>query len=597
MALQYRMLSSVLTALTFLLAGSASAQQKIGPSFKCTAEPVLTQPLAQILCSNSELSALELSYVIAFQALRHSLNESDRKSLTEEAGLFVDTTTSRCSIPKSGRLSVPPSGAVVACVKGSLEDARRKLLSRLSGDALQEAQLAPIEAKAIQQHLKEAGFLDQAAEIDGVFGPATRAAIVRWQRKDQWRETGYASKDFLKTVPPKQDAQLNSFPPKPSPAPQGVEGQQGNTPPQFIGPSYSCSSDAVRTSIFKQVVCRDGRLTYLELVMATTNKYWALYYQQHTDTAKLAGALISLDDYERSISSECRLEVMASIPATASDCIADKLTNIGASIGRRFEFLDNNLRNKRDFASKALADAIAQANYHSQTNNRHRLKIEQARISELEPEVNRINQERVYLSETWNELSKELIPFPQKWSEYQRKLSAYNAKQQAERERAKAAELAREQEEAEVRRRHLADTEARCQADPSCRAEKEKAAQEAAERSRREQEAEEKRRRDLGIVSVELACFSGNASLPLLACISGKLNGYIRLTDGGNSFEYPITRLGGVRVLTKELVMPWFVEARNNGSDYLTLRATITDWRGQRITKEASGYRSIFVAP
>ena len=49
--------------------GPAMAQGRVGPSFECGAN-VANQPLAQIMCASDELARLDLSYVIAYQALQ-----------------------------------------------------------------------------------------------------------------------------------------------------------------------------------------------------------------------------------------------------------------------------------------------------------------------------------------------------------------------------------------------------------------------------------------------------------------------------------------------------------------------------------------------
>ena len=52
-------------ALVITVAANANAQTKLGPSFDCGAKVATTQPLAQMICANDDLSYWELAYVIA----------------------------------------------------------------------------------------------------------------------------------------------------------------------------------------------------------------------------------------------------------------------------------------------------------------------------------------------------------------------------------------------------------------------------------------------------------------------------------------------------------------------------------------------------
>lgn len=182
---------------SLFLCSVAIAQERPAPSFDCTSASALNQPLAQIICSNVELSVLELSYVIAYQAMRHSLNDRGKKELAAAAASFVITTTASCDVPPSGRLDGPPSRRVVDCIKSRLESGRQNLIAHLRDDALMEAQLTPNEAKAIQRKLKDDWFLEGQAAVDGVFGPTTRNAILQWQRSVGQRPTGFASRSIV----------------------------------------------------------------------------------------------------------------------------------------------------------------------------------------------------------------------------------------------------------------------------------------------------------------------------------------------------------------------------------------------------------------
>jgi peptidoglycan hydrolase-like protein with peptidoglycan-binding domain len=129
-----------------------------------------------------------------------------------EADAFTQRTTAECGIPAAGYLGGrAPTAQETNCLLGHFGQERSQLLQRLSGDAMDEAQLRPEQTIAIQGMLKEKGFLAANEAIDGVFGPATRAAIGDWQRSVGQRATGFGSMAMLD--------QPQSPPQAPAPAP------------------------------------------------------------------------------------------------------------------------------------------------------------------------------------------------------------------------------------------------------------------------------------------------------------------------------------------------------------------------------------------
>jgi peptidoglycan hydrolase-like protein with peptidoglycan-binding domain len=178
-------------------AGPASAQGRVGPSFECAGAGVANQPLAQIICSSDELARLDLSYVIAHQALRQTLDDKGRTALRDDANSFVVAVVEQCELPKSGALNRTPTQREIVCIKGRYELKRQELLNRLSGPGLEEAKLEPEEALAIQRALQAKALLPATAAIDGLFGPTTRTALASWQRSVGLRETGFGSRSVL----------------------------------------------------------------------------------------------------------------------------------------------------------------------------------------------------------------------------------------------------------------------------------------------------------------------------------------------------------------------------------------------------------------
>jgi peptidoglycan hydrolase-like protein with peptidoglycan-binding domain len=177
--------------------GPALAQGRIGPSFECAGSGVANQPLAQIICSSDELARLDLSYVIAYQALRQTLDDKGRTALRDDANSFVVAVVEQCELPKSSALNRRPTQREIVCIKGRYELQRQELLNRLSGPGLEEAKLEPEEALAIQRALQAKALLPATAAIDGLFGPTTRTALASWQRSVGLHETGFGSRSAL----------------------------------------------------------------------------------------------------------------------------------------------------------------------------------------------------------------------------------------------------------------------------------------------------------------------------------------------------------------------------------------------------------------
>lgn len=195
------------------VAATPSARPVIGPSFDCGGKAAATQPLAQIICNSSELAYWELSYVIAYQALREAASPEERKLMASEANSLVLIVNERCNIQKAGTLQRFPTAQEVSCVKGRFQEMRRALIDRATGAAREEAILEPAETIAIQKALQAKSYLPPSAEIDGVLGPTTRKAIASWQRDGGIRESGFGSKWLLTLL--RSDLKLVPPPPKP----------------------------------------------------------------------------------------------------------------------------------------------------------------------------------------------------------------------------------------------------------------------------------------------------------------------------------------------------------------------------------------------
>jgi len=136
---------SSLVALTVVLAAcwmSFTAHAQTGPSFKC---PSPHDPLAQLICSSSDLSQSDLWYVQAYQALRAQLDPGEQIKLRQESVAFNQAVRAECGIgaPGSGKTASP---SAIPCVKRHHMAQRDLLAGRLTGAAAEEA-ARPLQAQ------------------------------------------------------------------------------------------------------------------------------------------------------------------------------------------------------------------------------------------------------------------------------------------------------------------------------------------------------------------------------------------------------------------------------------------------------------------
>jgi peptidoglycan hydrolase-like protein with peptidoglycan-binding domain len=184
-----------------------------GPSFDCSQG--VRQTLAVILCVDPEAAQADWDVSRAYWALY----TTDREETT-----FNQMVIQRCALPRletaqerAGRIFVQQLGRRMGpglaiptpqpvtqqharCVISEFHNRAAALRSRLTGDALAEANLSPDEHVDIQVALARKGFMlnrirDYGANADGQFGPNTRSAIKDFQRSTGAQATGFLSSD------------------------------------------------------------------------------------------------------------------------------------------------------------------------------------------------------------------------------------------------------------------------------------------------------------------------------------------------------------------------------------------------------------------
>lgn len=155
-----------------------------GPSFPC---PQPEDPLAQLVCSTPSLALLDMQFVQAYEALYQQAGASGQSSVRHldlQFDMGVRTTCgiglSQASNPSPTPPPPAPSGAS-ACVIPLYQQQITLWKGMLNGAALEEANRPIQDQVALQTRLQAMGFLPAQAQMDGVFGTGTRAAIKQWQ--------------------------------------------------------------------------------------------------------------------------------------------------------------------------------------------------------------------------------------------------------------------------------------------------------------------------------------------------------------------------------------------------------------------------------
>jgi uncharacterized protein/serine/threonine protein kinase len=165
---------------------STQPPTSIGPSYDCAKAQT---PLQTLICSDAVLSRTDLELVQPYYVLRQLVGKDGWKDLLYEAIDFQNQTAYDCKIDDAGVLPTDLL-RLKACLTAAYEAQRHVWLQKLQGPGREEAQ-RPIEQHiALQARLQALGYLPATASIDGVYGVATRAAIVAWQTTAQLPITG-----------------------------------------------------------------------------------------------------------------------------------------------------------------------------------------------------------------------------------------------------------------------------------------------------------------------------------------------------------------------------------------------------------------------
>jgi S1-C subfamily serine protease len=179
--------------------GSAAAQPApihhppIGPGRPCDGAS-LSDPHVYLICTDDRLAKDWLVMNQAGYALRHQMGDAAYLPLMRAQGAAAWTAL-RTSCP------VAAQGAgydVASCIEGHILRQRSWTLSRLDRLASEEATRDIYEHMRLQETLADLHYLQGTA--DGMFGPATRDAILSFQRDHGLVASGFMTLETAQTL-------------------------------------------------------------------------------------------------------------------------------------------------------------------------------------------------------------------------------------------------------------------------------------------------------------------------------------------------------------------------------------------------------------
>lgn len=184
-------LAGAAATVIFAVVASLGAQaQEYRPGFACP-RPDETDQLATAICADAGMAKAELILEKAYYLHREVEGPSAFIALKARAGTFDKTVRDACKIPSPGKPG-PMPGTAGACYIGQATKFAKEWAGSLYGPPYDEAVRDIDTHIALQRQLISLGLL-QGASADGVYGDATREAIISWQRARNLRATGFLS--------------------------------------------------------------------------------------------------------------------------------------------------------------------------------------------------------------------------------------------------------------------------------------------------------------------------------------------------------------------------------------------------------------------
>jgi len=187
--------------------------QRFGTSFDCSRSG---RGIPTVVCSDPDLRRADLAQMQRYYTLRHAA-QSRQQDLSVIYRSRIQSLVTACSAE-----TVISTRTEKSCVRRGLEEMRAAWLSEIQNlgntAALDESRLGLEMMISIQQSLANIGFIPMTSVIDGIFGNATRDAIIRFQTDRGIPANGFA------TPPTHQALTGASLPP-------AAQGSSGNAVP------------------------------------------------------------------------------------------------------------------------------------------------------------------------------------------------------------------------------------------------------------------------------------------------------------------------------------------------------------------------------
>jgi peptidoglycan hydrolase-like protein with peptidoglycan-binding domain len=243
-----------------------------GPSFPCTPPPL--DAVAHLACVDDTLGLADARMVQTYYALRRTVGTDGQKSLKSQFLNYAVDMRRRCGLPpvqpNKDQSGLPVPAGAAACVAVAYDSQRDAWTAKLSEPGAEEARRPPEGNRALQRALQLLGFIPANARIDGVFGAATRDAIVAWQHAKGRAESGFLSDaDGIVLGGTPTPAVPNEATP-PSDPEAALRNKPLAGPADFDGKPLSLTSGKVGFTLVEQIVhdpaiCQDKNGGFLSL--------------------------------------------------------------------------------------------------------------------------------------------------------------------------------------------------------------------------------------------------------------------------------------------------------------------------------------------